>query len=54
MDNMTKYWKLLHRKRIARWEDYFEQQDENVARKNRFVRVIWFLVKWPLQTHPDK
>jgi len=50
MNEMTKYWKLLHRKRIARWADFFEQQDEAVARKNRFVRIVWFLVKYPLQS----
>jgi hypothetical protein len=50
MNDKTKYWKLLHRKRIARWGDYFEQQDETVTDKNRFVRGVWFLVKYPLQS----
>jgi hypothetical protein len=50
MNEKTKYWKLLHRKRIIRWNDFFERQDETVARKNRFVRGIWFLVKYPLQS----
>jgi hypothetical protein len=50
MDEMTKYWKLLHRKRIARWADFFEQRDKIVSTKNRFVRGAWFLVKYPLQS----
>jgi len=50
MNEMTKYWKLLHRKRIAWWADYFEQRDAAIACKNRFVRGVWFLVKYPLQS----
>jgi hypothetical protein len=50
MDEMTKYWKLLYRKRIARWAEFFEQRDKVVACKNRVVRGAWFLVKYPLQS----
>ena len=50
MDEMTKYWRLLHRKSVVRWNDFFEQQDDTVAQKNRLVRWIWFLVKYPLKS----
>jgi hypothetical protein len=50
MDEMTKYWKLLHRKSVVRWNDFFEQQDDTVACKNFFIRGVWFLVKYPLKS----
>ncbi len=50
MDERTKYWRLLHRKRVVWWDDYFEQRDEDIARKNRFIQGAWFLAKWPLKS----
>jgi len=50
MDEMTKYWKLLHRKSVVRWNDFFEQQDDVVSDKNIIIRGAWAVLRFFLKS----